>query len=662
MTAPTTPGASPPAGAATFAALAEALSLRALADVAAGTVSPTTFAELTEHVRRSSRSGALRRLCDGFDLTPPEEALLALLFAAGTREPVARAAADAVASTGGVPGEGVPLWLACRAIAGLGPEALAADRPLVRFDVVDVDPRAPRIESRLTLDPAVLDRLLGHTARDPLVVAHLHELPVPGEPRTADGLRLGLVGALSAAASRPGLPPLVLAPGATAAEVGAALHALGLLPWRLAVADLPDDAGERARLASRWTRDAALDGAALVLDGPGSDIDGRSASVAAFVDRVIGHVVMTGKQPPSGLSRAVRVIPLVPDDPVAARARWATALGTERATRVGRGLGRVSGQFRLDPETIRTAVARAADGIDAAPDEATATACLWHAAARALDPAPLPGVTLLEAAYDWDDIVLPPATEAVLRRVELHVRHASQVFDDWGFAARTGGRGSWRGRGVAVLFAGPSGTGKTMAAEVLASALDLRVMAIDLSQVISKWVGETSKNIAAAFEQAERSGAMMVWNEGDAVWGVRGGVGNATDRHVNAEVGDLLQRIETFSGFTVVTTNLRHAIDPAFLRRFRFVVDFPLPSRDERVRLWRSAFPAATPTVPLDPDLDALAALPLTGGSIRNVALGAAFLAAGTGSPVDRDMIEAELAEELRKQNLPVPHVAWRDR
>jgi SpoVK/Ycf46/Vps4 family AAA+-type ATPase len=265
----------------------------------------------------------------------------------------------------------------------------------------------------------------------------------------------------------------------------------------------------------------------------------------------------------------------------------------------------------------------------------------------------------VEPAYDWDDIVLPPATGAALRRVEAHVRHAAQVFDEWGFAARVGGRGSWRGRGVAALFCGPSGTGKTMAAEVLASALDLRVMVIDLSRIISKWVGETSKNVAAVFEAAERSGSMMVWNEGDAVWGTRGGVANATDRHVNAEVGDLLQRIEAFSGLTVVTTNLRQAIDPAFLRRFRFVLEFPLPSEAERRRLWRSAFPPQAPVELLR--WEALSALPLTGAAIRNVALGAAFLAAQAGRPVSRAMVEAELAEELRKQNQPAPRIAWEE-
>jgi len=506
----------------------------------------------------------------------------------------------------------------------------------------------------------VVDRLLGHDVVDPVVACRVSRAPVgtgpagesAGEP---DPLTARLAAALEcrlAARGPLGLPPLVLAPGARPGELAAALRVLGLAPWQMSVADIPDDPAERDRLAVAWSRDAALDGAALILRDAGAAR--TDEAVAAFVDRVLGHVLLVAPQPPDGVARGVHSLPPVRDDAAATRHRLARALGPVRAQRLGDGLGRVAAQFRLDPAALDTAVATAAADIDAAVDGAAATAALWHAAARSVTPTPLPGVRMVEPAHDWADIVLPSATEAALRRIETHVRHAARVFDDWGFAGDRGGR---RGRGVAVLFAGPSGTGKTMAAEVLAAALDLRVMVIDLSCVISKYVGETSKNIAAVFEQAERSGAVMVWNEGDAVWGARGGVGNAVDRHVNAEVGDLLQRIEEFSGFTVVTTNLRHAIDPAFLRRFRFVVDFPMPSQAERLRLWGRAFPAATPVELLD--WSSPAGLPLTGGSIRNVALGAAFLAAEAGTAVSRDMIEAELAEELRKHNLPVPRLVW---
>ncbi|MFN3615102.1 MAG: AAA family ATPase, partial [Rubrimonas sp.] len=168
---------------------------------------------------------------------------------------------------------------------------------------------------------------------------------------------------------------------------------------------------------------------------------------------------------------------------------------------------------------------------------------------------------------------------------------------------------------------------------------------------------ETAKNVAAAFDAAERAGAVMVWNEGDAVWGARGTVGAASDRHLNAEVGDLLQRIESFRGVSIVTTNMRHAIDPAFLRRFRAVIDFPAPGEPERLRLWMRAFPPDAPVAPVN--WRALAAAPLTGGMIRNIALDAAFRAADAGGQVTPDLIAAALTDEMRKQGLPPLNVDW---
>jgi SpoVK/Ycf46/Vps4 family AAA+-type ATPase len=377
--------------------------------------------------------------------------------------------------------------------------------------------------------------------------------------------------------------------------------------------------------------------------------------VADFAERVMGHVLIAGEMPLAALGgRSVRIV----EDAAAGAGgvpaeRWRRALGPERAARLGRSVARVAAQFRLAPAEIDAVCARAAAEIDAAADVDAAARILWHRAGRVSTAVPTPGVTVVEPAYGWRDIVLARPLEDKLKRLEAHVRHATEVLDEWGFAERMGGRG----RGVAALFSGPSGTGKTMAAEVIASSLDLRMMLIDLSQIISKYVGETSKNIAAAFEQAERSGAVMVWNEGDAIWGSRGSVGNATDRHVNAEVGDLLQRIEAFRGFTIVTTNLKHAIDPAFLRRFRFTIDFEMPSEAERLRLWQRAFPDRAPVDEIN--WAALAGLPLSGGSIRNVALGSAFLAAERGSRIDRTLIAAELAEELRKHNLPVSGIDW---
>ena len=583
----------------------------------------------------------LRRVGEGFALDEAEIALLALLFVGSISEAVARHVA---AATNGA-GLGVPVWLAQRLIGSLHADAFAAAGSLRRFGMIGVDQDALRIEARLWLREPVLDRFCGAGAHEPEVQARIAPAtvnPALNSEDLARQLRTALVDR-----GRDHLSPVVMAGTAEPAMVAASLGSLGLRPHLMPATAVPDDANVRDRLSRMWSRDAALDGAVLIVIAD----DRAGPFLGDFVDRVVGHVVVVGERPRVELRRAVRIVGDAHVASASTTDRWRSALGPSRTEKLAAGLAQVASQFRLSATEIEAVAAVVGDDIDAASDSRAAAAVLWHAAGRVAPTVPVPGVSVVEPAYTWSDIVLASPIEAALRRVEMHVRHATTVLDDWGFGERMAGRG----RGVAALFSGPSGTGKTMAAEVLASSLDLRMMLIDLSQIISKYVGETSKNIAAAFEQAERSGAVMVWNEGDAVWGVRGTVGNATDRHVNAEVGDLLQRIEAFRGFTIVTTNLRKAIDPAFMRRFRFAIDFPMPSETERRRLWAQVFPKAAPVDAVD--WHALAALPLSGGSIRNVALGSAFLAAEDGASIDARRIAAELAQELQKHDQPMPAI-----
>ncbi len=600
----------------------------------------SSFAALDSWLRDADPSLPLRHIEEGLLLEREETALLALLFAAAVSEHVAWHVETATSAGG----RGVPVWLAQRLIPNLRTDSLAAAGALRRFGLVDVEADALRIEARVWLREPVVDRFCGAPAVEPQVEARIVPAVVNngfGSDVLGRQLRVALMDR-----GRDHLSPLVMLGRGDVHTVTATLAGLGLRPYLMNAVSVPHDPQERDLLARMWSRDAALDGAVLLViadDGP------AGTALYDFIDRIAGHVILFGDRPHGNLRREARII----SDSAAGVAtpveRWRRALGDSRSTKVGAGLPRIAAQFRLTPLEIEAVCAAAGADIDDAPDEMTAAAGLWHAAGRVSPTEPVPGVSVVEPSYTWADIVLAPPIEAALRRVEMHVRHATTVLDDWGFGERMGGRG----RGVAALFAGPSGTGKTMAAEVLASSLDLRMMVIDLSQIISKFVGETSKNIAAAFEQAERTGALMVWNEGDAIWGSRGAVGNATDRHINAEIGDLLQRIEAFRGFTIVTTNIRKAIDPAFLRRFRFAIDFPMPSETERLRLWTQAFPSAAPVDSID--WRALAELPLSGGSIRNVALGSAFLAAEDGGRIDAHRIAAELAEELQKHDLPMP-------
>src|SRR6185437_7411183 len=199
--------------------------------------------------------------------------------------------------------------------------------------------------------------------------------------------------------------------------------------------------------------------------------------------------------------------------------------------------------------------------------------------------------------------------------------------DSWGFAART-----TRGLGISALFAGPSGTGKTLAAEVLANDLQLDLYRIDLSQVVSKYIGETEKNLRAVFDAAETSGAVLLFDEADALFGKRSEVRDSHDRYANIEVSYLLQRMESYRGLAILTTNRRSSLDTAFLRRIRFVIPFPFPDAGLRERIWARIFPPETPT--RDLDTAKLARLNVTGGNIRNIALNAAFLAADMDQPV----------------------------
>lgn len=245
------------------------------------------------------------------------------------------------------------------------------------------------------------------------------------------------------------------------------------------------------------------------------------------------------------------------------------------------------------------------------------------------------------------DLVLPPQSRRALDLLLAHVRQQVQVYEEWGFKERES-----RGFGATALFAGQSGTGKTMAAEVLANQLRLDLYRIDLSSVVSKYIGETEKNLRRVFDAADNGGGVLLFDEADALFGKRSEVKDSHDRYANIEVSYLLQRMEAYRGIAVLTTNLKGALDPAFLRRIRFVVNFPFPDASSRRRIWERAFPSATPTEGLD--FSKLAQLNVPGGAIRNIALGAAFLAAEDSTPVTMALIQEAARTEVAKMERPM--------
>jgi SpoVK/Ycf46/Vps4 family AAA+-type ATPase len=249
----------------------------------------------------------------------------------------------------------------------------------------------------------------------------------------------------------------------------------------------------------------------------------------------------------------------------------------------------------------------------------------------------------------WDDLVLPAEEMNRLKEIAAQVKHRNQVYCEWGFERKMN-----RGFSISALFSGDSGVGKTMAAEVIANELRLNLYRIDLSAVVNKYIGETEKNLRRLFDAAEDGGAILFFDEADALFGKRSEVKDSHDRYANIEINYLLQRIESYRGLAILATNMKSALDTAFMRRLRFVVNFPFPDVADRRVLWRKVFPQRNgqdaPHTPLaELDYDRLARLSLTGGNIHNIALNAAFLAAHTGTSVTMPLIFEAVRAEFRK-------------
>ncbi|KAB0574347.1 ATP-binding protein, partial [Ideonella dechloratans] len=268
-------------------------------------------------------------------------------------------------------------------------------------------------------------------------------------------------------------------------------------------------------------------------------------------------------------------------------------------------------------------------------------ALLARVCGRPAEPTPPPGASPVPGHAGWDDLVLPASRLAMLQEFLLWITQRDTVVGRWGGRAHGG---------PVALFAGPSGTGKTLAASVIASALGWRLYRVDLGRLVSKYVGETEQNLNRLFDAAEGQPMVLQFDEADALFAKRGEVKEARDRYANLEVSHLLTRIEAHDGPCILTTNLRKQLDPAFTRRFQMVVEFPRPDAPARAELWRRLLP---PQAPRSADLDPVLlgeAVALSGGSIRNAALHAAFLAAAQGQPIGLGHVAHAVWRELAKE------------
>ena len=559
-----------------------------------------------------------------------------LLLAAGV-EMDARLAALCAAHGPAGSVAGASFGLALAVLPDAHWSALTPVAPLRRQRLVGIDEQDGLTGSRLRIDERVLHYIGGLNYLDHRLQAMLH--PVATPTLLAEVHRRGADAIVARMRDGSAAPRPVLLHGDDAdgqRDLAATVAAeLGLALYRLRGADLPGTAHEQDALATLWRREAALLGAGLLIEM--ADDDG-SAVLAAMLARIDGPVLVSCRQLPA---IALASEALAVDRPQAPeqRALWRTALG-ERAAAMAPTIDTLAGQYRLSARRV----AELAAGIGADPttgEHGRLLGACRHAEARIGDLA-----RAVESRAGWNDLVLPDAQRDMLRQMAVHVRQRLTVLYDWGFADR----GS-RGLGLASLFWGDSGTGKTLAAEVLATELDLALFRIDLSSVVSKYIGETEKNLRRVFDGAEALGAILLFDEADALFGKRSEVKDSHDRYANIEVSYLLQRMESYQGLAILTTNHRQALDNAFSRRLRFVVHFPFPDARQREAIWRTVFPADTPLAGID--FARLGNLAVAGGTIRNIALSAAFLAADAGTAVSMPLLRRAAHLEAAKRDKP---------
>ncbi|MFD8752834.1 ATP-binding protein [Kitasatospora sp. NPDC059577] len=543
--------------------------------------------------------------------------------------------------------------------AGAGRSRFSVRAPLVAGGLLEVtEPERPLLSRTLRVPERVTAHLLGGDEPDGALAGLARRAAAGADVAGADaagavgtGAAAEFVERVLAAAATGGLVHLLDRGGHAVPPAVAALAADGRAP-------LVVDAGALAARPSPGTvrvlaREARLGGGGVVF-GPLDRLEPERPERAALLRELCAELtgvplVVHGSQvwDPAWARESPVVLTVPPPDAHGRAARWARALGARPDGRepepLSEELTEAVAAYRVDQEQLERAAAVAVR--TAAAERRPVRAEDVRSAVRAQNAAGLARLARrIEPGVGWGDLVLPGPTAGRLRELVLRARHRDQVLGNW--RMRPGGG---RGNGVIALFAGESGTGKTMSAEVVAAELGMELYVVDLSTVVDKYVGETEKNLERIFTEAAQVNGVLLFDEADALFGKRSQVKDAHDRHANVETAYLLQRMESFDGIAVLTSNLRANLDEAFTRRLDVIAEFPRPDEAQRRVLWDRCL---GPRLPRGDDLDldfCARHFELTGGSIRACAVSAAYLAAGAGAPLGMAQLVAAVVGEYRK-------------
>ena len=541
-------------------------------------------------------------------------------------------------------------------------DAMLPGRPLRYWRLIEIDDRGhlPLLTSALRGD----ERAIGHIRGLDYLDGRLANLVVPVKEASEGALppsQEALVGRVlrhfQGDRSRQEVPLLQLVGADSASKrlvAGRIAAELGVQLYRLPVELLPVPIVELETFLRLWERESIFLPVGLYVDAREEDREKQAAPLARFLSQFRGVLLLDVAAPKTEVERASVAFEVAKPTRWEQEQVWAAYLeeaGLPESPQL------LAGQFNLPlAEIARNAgVVRSGAAAEEGPEELHQR--LWQACLASTRPQLENLAQRIEAKATWEDIVLPDEVMGLLRQIANQMQRRRQVYEEWGFLQRLN-----RGLGISAMFAGPSGTGKTMAAEVIASSLQMNLYRIDLSAVVSKYIGETEKNLRKLFDAAEEGGAILFFDEADALFGKRTEVRDSKDRHANIETNYLLQRLESYGGLAILATNAKQALDDAFMRRLRFIVDFPAPGRIQRRRLWEKAFPRATPTEGLD--YERMGQWNLTGGSIANIALNAAFLAAEAQTPVTMEQVLAAAKVEYKKTGQPASELTMpvRDR